>query len=175
MRKMLFPFLLAAPLMLHPAFAETYHTSNLLKDAVTSVHQLADGTRIILSGETDGEPLVAEVEVGENGMLTDLTIRQGDRALRMPADAWNERSGAKYAWLEERGSLTTLVLEGEEEDGRDWRLALLFHPEQLWKRRLSIEGDKSDLFTFYSREDMSANEAKRRGAHNKGLYIKKDN
>jgi hypothetical protein len=67
--------------------------------------------------------------------------------------------------------MDVIVIEGVTDD-KEWRLALLFHPEQLWRRRLSVEGQKKDQMIFYDRDedDMEPTEMETRKAHGRGFY-----
>ena len=153
------------------ASAEVYYTRNVLKDAVTPMVRLEPGTGNHLTGMTDGEePLSAHITLDDARTITTLAVSQDGQALFMPDSAWNTLTGADTAWLEERGALSTLVLEGYDAEIRRWRVALLFHDAQLWKRRASLEGQGRDQFTFYDRKDGIPGESKTRGAGNKGLY-----
>lgn len=164
-----------AALALYAAYngaqAEVYYTPNVMKDAITPMTPLARGATVQLAGTTDGdEEFSVVLETDEAGALLRMTAAQDGEKLGLPDSAFADLSGADTAWLEERGALSTLVVEGWTTEGKRWRLALEFHPKQLWKRRFSMEGERRDLFTFYSRKDMTPSQPERRRAGNEGLY-----
>jgi hypothetical protein len=151
--------------------AEVYYTTNVMRHAITPIQSLERGATVQLMGTTDGdEAFSATLETNEAGAVTRLTVAQDGAPLGLPESAFADLSGADTAWLEERGALSTLVVEGWTAEGKRWRLALEFHPKQLWKRRFSLEGERRDLYTFYSRQDMTPSEPERRGAGGNGLY-----
>ena len=151
--------------------AEAYYTANVLRYAITPMQPLTRGAVISLSGVTDGdEEFSAILDVDAEGGIAAMTVAQDGKALGLPASAFAGLSGADIAWLEERGALSTVIVEGWTPEEKRWRLALEFHPKQLWKRRYSMEGENRDLYTFYSRKDMTPTEPERRGAGDKGVY-----
>ena len=168
-------FLSIAALGLFAAYnsaqAEVYYTPNVMKDAITPMTPLARGATVQLAGTTDGdEEFSVMLETDATGALTRMTAAQDGAKLGLPDSAFEGLSGADTAWSEERGALSTLVVEGWTKEGKRWRLALEFHPKQLWKRRFSMEGERRDLFTFYDRKDMTPSEPELRSAGSKGLY-----
>ncbi len=152
-------------------FANVPRSPNILRDAVTPLIELVGGKNT-LTGETDGDIINATLEVTEGGTLQSISLVQDDVIMRLPASAYAGLSGARQAWVEERGALTTIVVEGAQ-DQKDWRLALLFHHEQLWRRRLSVEGSKRDIMTFYDRDKdafETASKPEPRAAVSRGYY-----
>ena len=168
-------FLSIAALGLFAAYnkarAEVHYTPNVMKDAITPMTPLERGATVQLAGTTDGdEEFSVLLETDVTGAIARMTAAQDGEKLGLPDSAFADLFGADTAWLEEPGALSTLVVEGWTPEGKRWRLALEFHPKQLWKRRFSMEGERRDLYTFYSRKDMTPSEPERRGAGNKGLY-----
>lgn len=145
-------------------------TANLMRDAITPATALAAEKVITLSGESDNEIVHAEIKLAmtDRGIAT-ITVSQDGEKLELPESAYADMKGAQTAWLEERGALTTLVIEGADA-GKDWRLALLFHSEQLWERRLSREGLNRDTFIFYDRDDMKPSKPQQRRTINRGFH-----
>jgi hypothetical protein len=135
------------PLALIAASPSSPH---LTSSAFTQAMPLNGGEKLTLEGRTDrDEAVVAEIAVTKDGTkLSSISVKQDDQQLILPAFSYDTVTGARRAWLEERGALTTLVIEGNNA-GKDWQLALEFHPKQLWLRRLSVEGENRDHFTFY--------------------------
>ncbi|MFM9851469.1 MAG: hypothetical protein ACKVOJ_01495 [Sphingomonadaceae bacterium] len=145
-------------------------TANLLRDAITPMTALAPDKVTSLSGESDDEIVTADITLsGKDGAISKVAVMQDGKALRLPDSAFSAISGAKRAWLEERGALTTLVIEGVSA-AKDWRLALEFHPKQLWLRRLSREGVAQDSFTYYDRDDLNKTRIFDRHAGNHGFH-----
>lgn len=168
-------FLSIAALGLFAAYngaqAEVYYTANVMRHAITPMQSLDRGATVQLMGTTDGdEAFSAILETDEAGAITRMTVAQDGEKLGLPESAYAELSGADTAWLEERGALSTLIVEGWTQEGKRWRVALEFHPKQLWKRRFSMEGERRDLYIFYSRKDMTPSTPERRSAGNQGLY-----
>ncbi len=153
------------------ARAEVYYTPNVMRHAITPMQPLARGAAVQLMGTTDGdEEFSVQLATDEAGAIMRMTVAQDGTQLGLPDSAFADLSGADTAWLEERGALSTLVVEGWTPEGKRWRLALEFHPKQLWKRRFSLEGERRDLFTFYSRQNMTPSTPERRSAGSQGLY-----
>lgn len=153
------------------AQAEVFYTANVLRHAITPMQPLARGAVTNLSGVTDGkQEFSAILDINADGAIAAMTVAQDGERLALPDSAFDGLSGADTAWLEERGSLSTVIVEGWSADGKRWRLALEFHPKQLWKRRFSMEGEHRDLYTFYSRKDMTPSKPERRSAGDKGVY-----
>ncbi len=152
------------------------HSDNKLRSAFTVVTPLPGGAVTELQGESDDETVTAAITVSKKGVMDKITLVQDGRTLMLPQNSYAGLTGTQHAWLEERGALTTLVVEGTEmskETGKSkqWRLALLFHPEQLWRRRLSVEGQWRDSMTFYDRDDdMEASQPENRSAISRGFY-----
>ncbi|NJM50152.1 MAG: hypothetical protein HC843_04100 [Sphingomonadales bacterium] len=166
------PLILSATLPLIAAMltAAAPQSPNKMRDAFSPLTALQTDMDNKLSGETDGEMVYATISLDDESRLAAIKLVQDDEELRLPKSAYAGIAGARQAWLEERGALTTLVIEGRSDD-KDWRLALLFHPEQLWRRRLSVEGERKDQMTFYDRdEDMKPDDMERRKAHSRGFY-----
>jgi hypothetical protein len=132
--------------------AATPQSSNKIRGAFSNVTALSSGATNSIQGESDGKNVLATVTLNKQSEIVNLMIVQGDNKLRLPADAYSGINGTQRAWLEERGALTALVLEGTENE-KAWRLALLFHEEQLWKRQLSQEDRRSSMVTYYSRDE----------------------
>ncbi len=128
------------------------------------------GAALELVATTDGdEPLTARIVTDKaDARLTAITVSQDGRELRLPGSAYAGLTGASRAWLEERGALSTLLVEGKDSAGR-YHLALEFHPEQLWLRRLSREGVSRDSFTFYDRENIEPGAEQMRHFEGRGL------
>jgi hypothetical protein len=147
-------------------YAATPRSPNLMRYAFAPITTVAPGEAITLSGKTDKDELVQAVVQSRkpDASLVKIMVSQDGKALTLPADAFAGVTGANRAWLEERGALTTLVIEGAQ-FGKDWRLALEFHPKQLWLRRLSREGVARDEFTYYERKAMTAMKPQLRRAH----------
>jgi hypothetical protein len=146
------------------------HTANLYRDAITPVTGLAADKVTSLSGESDNEIVTADITLsGKDGAISKIVLIKDGKVLRLADAAFASISGATVAWLEERGALTTVVIEGETAD-RDWRLALEFHPKQLWLRRLSREGIAQDSFTYYDRDDLSKTRSFARRSGNHGFH-----
>ncbi len=153
------------------ARAEAYYTGNVMRDAITPRQPLTRGTVASIVGTTDGdEEFSAILNIDADGAIEAMTVAQNGERLGLPESAFADLSGADVAWLEERGALSTVIVEGNTPNGKRWRLALEFHPKQLWKRRFSVEGERRDLYTFYSRKDMTPSETERRSANNRGIY-----
>ncbi len=150
--------------------AATPRTPNLLRDAITPAVAIVPGKPLALTGQTDGKQKVsAQIDSDHlDARLTHIAISQDGNALSLPAVAYADMKGANRAWLEERGALTTIVVEGVE-TGKDWRLALEFHPKQLWLRRLSREGVNRDAFTYFDRNDLKPQRVQRRRSYERGF------
>jgi siroheme synthase (precorrin-2 oxidase/ferrochelatase) len=145
-------------------------TANLMRDAITPATALAADKVTTLTGESDDEKVIADITLAANGgAITKIAVSQDGKALRLPETAYAAVAGAKIAWLEERGALTTLVIEGVTAN-KDWRLALEFHPKQIWLRRLSREGVAEDNFTYYDRDDLKKTRVFDRHAGNHGFH-----
>jgi hypothetical protein len=145
-------------------------TANLMRDAFTPQIALIAGKVVTLTGESDHEVVRAEICLSATqSSISSITLSQDGEKPGLPESAYATMKGAKFAWLEERGKLTTLVVEGADA-GKDWRLALLFHPHQLWERRLSREGVGRDNFTFYDRKDMTPSKPQHRHTINRGFH-----
>jgi hypothetical protein len=139
---------------------------NKMRSAFTPLTYLTPGDTTQLEGESDGEVVSASITLTDKGEMAEIEVIQ----LRLPQSSYTGLPGTQRAWLEERGALTTLVLEGNAE-GKDWRLALLFHPDQLWRTRLSLEDQRRDTMTFYDRdEDMETTTPEKRTAFSRGYY-----
>jgi hypothetical protein len=150
--------------------AATPRSPNLLRDAFTPVVVIVPGQPLALSGSTDGKKAVnAEINSTKgDARLTHIAVRQDGHALSLPDVAYVDLTGANRAWLEERGALTTLVIDGVE-TGKDWRLALEFHPKQVWLRRLSREGVNRDAFTYFDRHDLKPQHVQWRRSQERGF------
>ena len=159
------PMALAAIAMI----AAAPRSPNLLRHAFSPVVVLEAGKDAALAGRTDGERVEARLTLTANAGLDTLSISQDGRPLGVAASALQGVSGANRAWLEERGALTTLVVEGVS-DGKDWRLALEFHDTQLWLRRLSREGVAKDSFTFFEPAGMRPRREARRHFQDRGFH-----
>jgi hypothetical protein len=157
-------FLLTMPLLL----AATNLPSRW---ALTEAGAITSGTALELAATTDGDQsLTASVMVQKaDAALIAISVVQDGRPLGLPASAFIGLKGATRAWLEERGALSTLVIEGLDGEGK-WRLALEFHPKQLWLRRLSRQGQAKDSFTYYDRDDLKPGDPQLRGHSNRGLW-----
>ncbi len=176
--KFLLPMLMVG-LAATAAHADVKRSPNMLRDAFTLLTLLKDEGTVRLVGETDDDDEAeATITLGKDGKLDVVRMHQDGVAMRLPDAAWQGITGAQQAWLEERGACTTLVIEGEDKAG-EWRLALIFHPEQLWKRRLSREGRERDHFTFYNRDEDEQDEdfdytrvieEEHREGHGRGFY-----
>ena len=144
---------------------------NVMRSAIAPLVMLEAGKTIRLQGSTDGKQTVeAAIAISaQGGMLSAVSVSQDGKALTLPESAWQGLEGARHAWLEERGALTTLVVEGESE-GKDWRLALEFHPRQLWLRRLSREGEAKDSFIFYDRDNLKPQKERFRRKLSRGFH-----
>ncbi len=165
------PVLLAAAMLALPAAAPP--ATNLFRDAFSPIVPLEAGKAAELKGVTDGdEPVVARLTLADDGTLAKAEAMQDGQILLLPPSAIQGLSGAKRGWLEERGALTTLVIEGTEK-AKTWRLALEFHPKQLWLRRVSREGQARDEFTYYDRRDLAAQKLDRRRHHVRGFNTDK--
>ncbi len=150
--------------------AATPQSPNKMRSAFTPLTYLTNGKTTQLEGESDHEVVSASITLTDKGEMAKIEVIQNDERLRLPQSSYAGLSGTKQAWLEERGALTTLVLEGNAE-GKDWRLALLFHPEQLWRRRLSMESQWRDNMTFYDRDEgMETTKPEKRTAFSRGFY-----
>ena len=146
------------------------HSTNTMRDAFTPLTPLKVDDDTLLSGTSDGDEVTAKISLDDKKALAAIKVTQDDTLLRLPKSAYANMKGAQQAWIEERGALTTLVIEGEDA-GKSWRLALLFHPQQLRRKRLSVEGNRKDEMTFYSRdEDMQPSKVQIRKAHSRGFY-----
>jgi hypothetical protein len=145
-------------------------TANLMRDAITPATALVADKVTTLRGESDDEVVSADIAMAaKDGALTKIAVSQDGKVLGLPETAYAGLSGAKIAWIEERGALTTLVIEGVTAN-QDWRLALEFHPKQLWLRRLSREGVVQDNFTYYDRDDLNAVRVFDRRSGNRGFH-----
>ncbi len=151
---------------------------NKTRSAFSLLTPLSAGKTMQLLGETDKETITATISLSSNSAIADITVVQDGRALLLPLDSYAGITGAQRAWIEERGALTTLVIEGAGLiDGaaqtKEWRLALLFHPEQLWRRRLSVKGQRRDSMTFYNWDkdkDMETTKPKNRAVVSRGYH-----
>jgi hypothetical protein len=162
------PIMLAAMMIALPAAAP--RSPNLLRDAFSPIVTLEPEKSAVIKGETDGdEPVSANLNLTKEGGIESLTITQDDRPLALHATAIQGLTGATRAWLEERGALTTLVVEGTEA-GKDWRMALEFHPKRLWLKRVSREGQGRDEFTYYDRDDGEPRAMQKRRHHVHGFH-----
>ncbi|MFM2099023.1 MAG: hypothetical protein RLZZ366_562 [Pseudomonadota bacterium] len=150
--------------------AATPRSPNLLRDALTPVAAIVPGKALALSGTTDGKKAVsAQIDSAKtDARLTHIAVSQDGHALLLPEVAYADMKGANRAWLAERGALTTLVIEGVDA-GKDWRLALEFHPKQLWLRRLSQEGVNRDAFTYFDRDDATPQRIQWRRSYEHGF------
>jgi hypothetical protein len=164
-------YAITLPIIAATSIATVKNNPNEMRDAFTAVIPLPMDSDTTLSGESDDEIVKAVVSLDDKSMLAAIKVEQDGELMRLPKSSYAGLSGAKRAWLEERGALTTLVIEGLK-DGKEWRLALLFHPEQLWRRRLSIEGQRKDQMIFYDRDEdnMEPTEMETRKAHSRGFY-----
>jgi hypothetical protein len=128
----------------------------------SEAYQLAaNQTTKILSQKTD-DRLIAEITLDKSGQsIIAIKASRDDRRLLVPQSAFAAMKGATTAWLEKRGALSTLVVTGDHL-GKVWKVALEFHPKQLWKRRLTIEGVRRDEFIFYDRNDMMPSNSEHR-------------
>ncbi len=141
------------------------------KDMVSKAYALTAAQTITIESQKRRDPMVAQITLNKSGQsIADIKVSHDDRDLLLPVSAFNEIQGAKIAWLEKRGGLSTLMLAGEYK-GKVWKLALEFHPKQLWKRRLSIEGIRRDEFTFYDRDDMEPSQPEHRDSMTMGLDL----
>jgi hypothetical protein len=144
------------------------------KDMVSKAYALTASKTITIESVKHRDPMVAQITLDKAGQaITDIKMSHDDRDLLLPVSAFNEIQGPKIAWLEKRGALLTLMLAGEHK-GKVWKLALEFHPKQLWKRRLSVEGVRRDEFTFYDRDDMEPSKPEHRDAMTMGLDLESD-
>jgi hypothetical protein len=161
---------LAVCMISSAALAVAPQSPNKLRHAFTPVSALSGNGSTSLSGTSDGDLVIAKLTLDEDRRVTNIEIKQAETTLRLPKSAYANLPGAQHAWLEERGELTTLVIEGKT-DNKDWRLALLFHQDQIWRKRFTQEGDRRDVMTFYSRgEEMEASKPKKRKAFSQGFY-----
>jgi len=142
---------------------------NLLRHAFSPVVPLEAGKDATLAGRTDGETVEARLALTADAGLDTLSISQNGQPLGVAAGALQGVTGANRAWLEERGALTTLVVEGASE-GKDWRLALEFHDNQLWLRRLSREGLAKDSFIFFEPANMRPRREQHRHFEDRGFH-----
>jgi hypothetical protein len=159
------PMTLAAMAMI----AAAPRSPNLLRHAISPVVALEAGKGATLSGESDGERVEARLALSAVAGLETLSISQDGQPLGVAASALQGVSGANRVWLEERGALTTLVVEGAS-DGKDWRLALEFHDNQLWLRRLSREGLAKDSFIFFEPANMRPRREQHRHFEDRGFH-----
>jgi hypothetical protein len=163
-------FALAVASVAVPLHAAAPQSPNKMRSAITSQVMLIMADKTILSGEADGKIVTAHIELDRMSGLAKINVMQDGNEMRLPLAAYAGLIGAKSAWIEERGAMTTLVIEGHDA-GKDWRIALLFNDDQLRRRRLSREGVKHDMMTFYSRdEDMVASEPEPRKSFGRGYY-----
>ena len=141
------------------------------KDMVSNARNLVAGQPVTVTSTRTRDPMQAVVTLSkQQQLITDIKMTYDDVNVLLPQSAFSSLKGAQLAWLEKRGALATLILAGEE-DGKQWKVALIFHPKQLWKRRLSIAGVQRDEFTFYDRDDMEPSDAERRGTMSMGLDV----
>lgn len=165
-------YAITLPIFAATSIAAVNHSTNKLRDAFTAEISLPIDMDTKLSGQIDDNEIVtAVVSLDEKSVLAAIKVEQDGVVMRLPKSSYAGLVGAKRAWLEERGALTTLVIEGLA-NGKEWRLALLFHPEQLWRRRLSVEGQTKDQMIFYDRDEdnMEPTEMETRKAHSRGFY-----
>jgi hypothetical protein len=152
------------------AAASVRHSPNKLRHAYSPVTGLQYGENNPVSGNSDGAPVIATIMLDTKGAITEIKLSKDGKQLSVPASSYTELPGAQRAWLEERGALDTLVVEGEN-DGKAWRLALLFQTKQLWRRRLSVEGQRGDSMVFYSRDQhMKPSKAEARMTSSRGFH-----
>ncbi len=152
------------------AAANVRHSPNKLRDAYSPLTGLQYGENNPVSGKSDGVPVIATIMLDTKGAITEIKLSKDGEQLAIPASSYTELPGAQRAWLEERGALDTLVVEGKN-GGKEWRLALLFHPKQLWRRRLSVEGQRGDSMVFYSRDQhMKPSKAEDRVTSSRGFH-----
>jgi len=123
----------------------------MTRQAFTPQSDLKPSETTRIEGESDTDIVEATLTLDEDGTLDVVRMMQDNKSLRLPDSAWQGMKGARQAWLEERGALTTLVIEGEDDEG-DWKLSLIFHPDQLRKRRLIREHTGKSSVTFYHRD-----------------------
>jgi hypothetical protein len=161
---------IAACIMPFFIMAAAPQSPNKLRSAISPLTALSNDDTVYLEGESDDEVVSASVTLNAKGEMAEIEVMQDEGRLRLPQSSYSGLSGARQAWLEERGALTTLVLEGNSQ-GKDWRLALIFHPKQLWRTRLSVEDQWRDVMTFYDRdEEMQTSKPEKRTAFSRGFY-----
>ncbi len=163
MNRLLLPLLLLAGT--HAAHA---NPDRLRHEKLTPVTDLGAGQDVRLNGTTDGHPFVAHIVLDKQGNLASISLVENDMPVRMPTSCCEGLAGANHAWVEERGALTTIVVEGAI-DGKTWRLALESHEEQLWLKRLSRQGERRDSFTYFDRKDFEPSKVRLRHAPLDGL------
>ena len=138
------------------------------RDMVSTARYLVAGQPVTVTSTRTRDPMQATVTLSkQQQLITTIDMTYDGVKLLLPNSAFTSLKGAQLAWLEKRGALATLIIAGEE-DGEQWKVALIFHPEQLWKRRFSKDGIRRDEFTFYDRDDMEPSEAERRGTMSMG-------
>jgi hypothetical protein len=139
------------------------------RHAVTPALDIPADQPLTLSGETDGERVEAIIDLNKaDRSIASIAVRQDGQLLLTPPSSWTGLNGASRAWIEERGALTTVVVEGTA-NAKAWRLALEYHPEQLWLRRVSRVGENRDSFTYFDREDLAPSKPMIRHAAYRGL------
>jgi hypothetical protein len=135
-----------------------------------NAQQLVADQSTTITSTLKRDPMQAVVTLSKNEQrISSIKMTHDGVDLLLPDSAFTSLKGAQLAWLEKRGALPTLIIAGEEA-GTQWKLALIFHPKQLWKRRLSIEGLRRDEFTFYDRDDMEPSEPERRRTMSMGVF-----
>lgn len=138
------------------------------RDMVNTARYLVAGQPITVTSTRTRDPMQAVVTLSnQEQRITGIKMTYGDVNVLLPDSAFTSLKGAQLVWLEKRGALATLIIAGEE-DGNQWKVALIFHPKQLWKRRFSQDGVRRDEFTFYDRDDMEPSEAERRSTMTMG-------
>ncbi len=138
------------------------------KWAISTPQLLRDYATIQIEGTTDDESLTAIITTAGTGVKA-VAVQQADHKLGLPESAFTGLTGAKQAWLEERGALSTLIIAGSDAGG-DWRLALEFHQRHLWLRRLSRAGEGRDSFIWYAHDDLKPSKEHFRSFVGRGLH-----